>query len=67
LLVPFTLPDQQYYDPRVFAERVLELPAHKRIFSRKPNVLQKISWVIGLVLIIVLWIVIISTTAPAGA
>ncbi len=60
-LVEFALPDQQYYDPRVFAERVLELPAHRRIFMRKQTMLQKLSPFMLLLIIVVLWIVIITT------
>lgn len=61
-LMPFALPDQQYYDPRVFAERVLELPAHRKIFQRKQSFLHKISPFILILVIFALWIVIITTT-----
>lgn len=60
-LTEFKLPDEQYYDPRIFAERVLGLPAHRRIFIRKQNIVQKLSPFMLLVLIVILWIVIVTT------
>jgi len=68
-LRPFMLPDTQYYDPRVFAERVLELPAHRRIFQRKQTVMQKLKPAILFLLIIALWIanLTIAPAPPAGA
>jgi hypothetical protein len=65
-LVPFVLPDLQYYTPQLFAERVLELPAHRRIFRRRENLLQKLSPFILLVVIGVLWLLIMTTTTPGG-
>lgn len=61
-LVPFVLPDQQYYDPGVFAERVLELPAHRKIFTRKPDLFQKIKTGLLVLAIGIVWILIITTT-----
>ena len=61
-LTPFLLPDQQYYDPGVFAQRVLELPAHRKIFQRRQNTFQKLSPVILLLVIIILWILFLTTT-----
>lgn len=65
-LAPFNLPDQQYYDPRVFAERVLELPAHRKIFQRKQTLLQKLSPFILILVIFAEWLIIITTTSPKG-
>ncbi len=62
LLTPFVLPDQQYYDPGVFAERVLDLPAHQKIFERKPSLLQKIRTGLLVVAIGIVWILILTTT-----
>lgn len=61
-LVPFILPDQQYYDPGVFAERVLELPAHQKIFARKPNLFQKIKTGLLVLAIGIVWLLILTTT-----
>lgn len=61
-LTPFTLPDQQYYDPTVFAERVLELPAHQKIFTRKPNLFQKIKTGLLVIAIAIVWLLILTTT-----
>ena len=61
-LVPFVLPDQQYYDPGVFAERVLELPAHQKIFTRKPNLFQKIKTGLLVLAIGIVWLLILTTT-----
>jgi len=60
-LEPFILPDQQYRDPEVFAQKVLELPAHRRIFRRKETLLQQLSPAMMLLAIIVFWIVMITT------
>ena len=60
-LVPFVLPDQQYRDPEVFAQKVLELPAHRRIFRRKETWLQQLSPAIMILAILVFWIVMITT------
>lgn len=62
VLIPFMLPDQQYYDPGVFAERVLELPAHRRIFRRKEKLGQHIKTALLVVVIIILWILILTTS-----
>lgn len=61
-LVSFVLPDQQYYDPGVFAERVLELPAHQKIFTRKPNLFQKIKTGLLVLAIGIVWLLILTTT-----
>ena len=61
-LVPFVLPDQQYYEPGVFAERVLELPAHRKIFLRKPDLFQKIKTGLLVVAIVIVWLLIVTTT-----
>ena len=66
-LKPLALPDQQYCDPRTFAERVLELPAHKELFTRKQGLLQKASPFIGILVILILWILIITTTGQPPA
>lgn len=61
-LVPFILPDQQYCDPTVFAQRVLGLPAHRKIFERKPKLLQKLKTVLLVVAIGIVWLLILTTT-----
>lgn len=61
-LVPFALPDQQYYDPGVFAERVLELPAHQKIFTRKQNLFQKLKTALLVLAIAIVWLLILTTT-----
>ena len=61
-LIPFTLPDQQYYDPSVFAERVLELPAHQKIFTRKPKLLQRLKTALLVLAIGIVWLLILTTT-----
>lgn len=44
-LVPFVLPDSQYFDPREFAN-VINMPAHKRLFEHQASMLQKIApWI----------------------
>jgi len=65
-LVPFVLPDQQYYDPIVFAQRVLGLPAHKKIFERKPKLMQKLKTMMLVVAIIIVWLLILTTTGQGG-
>ena len=59
---PFMLPDQQYYEPNLFAERVLELPAHRRLFRKKNNLMNVVK--IGALLLgmVIVWILIITTT-----
>ena len=61
-IAPFTLPDQQYYDPIVFAQRVLGLPAHKKIFERKPKLLQKLKTALLVLAIGIVWLLIMTTT-----
>lgn len=58
----FKLPDQAYMDPQVFAERPLELPAHRRIFRQKQTLLQQLSPIMVLGAIVIVWILIITTT-----
>lgn len=58
---PFNLPDQQYMDPVVFAQRVLELPAHRRIFTRKQTILQQLSPMMAAGGAIIVWILILTT------
>lgn len=65
-LVPFELPDQQYYDPRVFAERVLGLPAHRKIFTRRQDLFHKLRPIFLIVAIILVWILIVTTTGNEG-
>lgn len=62
VLVPFVLPDQQYCDPDVFAQRVLGLPAHRRIFARKPKLLQRLKTVLLVAAIGIVWLLILTTT-----
>lgn len=55
-LVPFLLPDGQYFDPGEFGN-VLEMPAHKRLFTRKMSMLQKMGpWIMCVALIVSLFI-----------
>lgn len=61
-LMPFVLPDQQYYDPTVFATRVLELPAHRRIFRRREKIGETIKTALLVLTIGIIWILIITTT-----
>lgn len=58
----FNLPDQQYMEPGIFATRVLELPAHRRIFARKQKLLEQLTPVIMVVAMIVVAILIAMTT-----
>jgi len=60
-LIEFVLPDQQYMDPEYFAKRVLELPAHRRIFRRKQSLLEQLSPAMVIVGIIVFGIVMLTT------
>lgn len=58
----FSLPDFQYYDPALFATRVIELPAHRRVMKRRgkmPEVVKTILLVVGIVAV---WILILTTT-----
>ena len=61
-LIPFVLPDQQYCDPIVFAQRVLGLPAHKKIFERKPKLLQRLKTALLVIAIGIVWLLILTTT-----
>lgn len=63
-LVPFVLPDQQYYDPVVFAERVLALPAHRKIFRKKERLFQKIKTALLVVTILIVFFLILTTSTP---
>ena len=60
-LIPFTLPDTQYCDPGVFAERVLSLPAHRKIFERKETFLHKVKTIALVLAIGVVWLLIVTT------
>ncbi|KKL71667.1 hypothetical protein LCGC14_2092630 [marine sediment metagenome] len=64
-LIPFTLPDQQFYDPGVFAERVLALPAHRKIFARKPTLFQALKTGLLVVTIGIMFVLILTTTGGA--
>lgn len=66
LIEPFVLPDQQYYDPQVFAERVLTLPAHRKIFTKKQDLLHKLRPVFLFVIAVAIWILIMTTTGNGG-
>ena len=61
-LIPFVLPDQQYCDPNVFAQRVLGLPAHRKIFERKPKLLQRLKTALLVIAIGIVWLLILTTT-----
>ncbi len=61
-LVPFILPDQQFYDPGVFAERVLALPAHRKIFARKPTLFQVLKTGLLVLAIGIMFVLILTTT-----
>ena len=61
-LIPFILPDQQYLDPIVFAQRVLGLPAHKKIFERKPKLLHRLKTAMLVLAIGIVWLLILTTT-----
>lgn len=44
-LVPFNLPDSQYFDPREFAN-VITMPAHKKLFELRQTLFQKVApWI----------------------
>lgn len=58
----FELPDQQYYDPTVFAERVLDLPAHRKIFTRREGMGQYIKTGLLLVAMAIVGIVMIASS-----
>jgi hypothetical protein len=66
-LEPFNLPDQQYYDPQVFAENVLSLPCHRKIFQRRQDLFHKLKPFIAAIIGLGLWILIITTTGGAAA
>lgn len=61
-LAPFVLPDQQYMDPQEFAQRVLGLPAHRKIFERKPKLMQKLKTALLVLAIGIVWLLIMTTT-----
>lgn len=65
-LIPFVLPDQQYSDPGVFAQRVLGLPAHRRIFAKKPKLIQKLKTGLLVGAIAIVWLLILTTTGSGG-
>jgi hypothetical protein len=59
--MPFELPDQQYYSPQVFAERVIDLPAHRRLFTRREGMGQYIKTGLLLVGMAIVGIVMIAS------
>ncbi len=61
-LIPFVLPDQQYCDPGVFAQRVLGLPAHRKIFEHKPKLLARLKTALLVLAIGIVWLLILTTT-----
>lgn len=61
-LKAFNLPDQMYYDPKTFAERVLELPAHRRVMRRKEKLLEQLKPVFVAIMIVVVGILMVMTT-----
>lgn len=61
-LVPFILPDQQYCPPEYLAQRVLGLPAHKKIFESKPKLIQKLKTMFLVLAIGIVWLLILTTT-----
>ena len=62
VLQAFDLPDQAFYEPRLFAERVLTLPAHQRIFRRKEKLLEQLRPLIAGGMIVVVGILMVMTT-----
>jgi len=60
-LKEFSLPDQTYFDPQILATRVLELPAHRRIFRRKQTLLQQLSPMVAFGGVVIVWIMMITT------
>lgn len=65
-LEPFNLPDQQYYDPRVFAEVVLTLPCHRKLFTHKQDLIKKLRPLFAAVIGLGIWILILTTTGKPG-
>lgn len=60
-LIPFVLPDSQYFDPREFAN-VIKMPAHKRLFERQASMLQKVApWIMVIAFIISLLGMVMTT------
>lgn len=65
-LSPFVLPDSQFFDPREFAN-VIKMPAHKKLFSRKMSMIQKIGpWVMVVAFLISIIGMVITAPAPGG-
>ena len=63
-LLPFILPDSQYFDPREFAN-VIKMPADKKLFERQASMLQKVApWV--MVVAFLISILGMVMTAPQG-
>ncbi len=60
--VPFILPDTQIMEPGEFAQRVLGLPAHRKLFTRKPKMMEKIKTALLVVAILIVWLLILTTT-----
>lgn len=65
-LKPFILPDQKYYDPEVFATRVLELPAHQRIFTRRQKLLEQLAPGMAALGMVIMAFIILVTTGEGG-
>ena len=63
---PFILPDQQYCDPEVFAQRYLTLPCHRKILKRKEPLLTKLRPVFLIIGIVLVWLLIMTTTGQQG-
>ncbi len=61
-LAPFQLSDQQFFDPTVFAERVLSLPAHRELFKQKEKWPQIIKTGLLVLTVAIIWILILTTT-----
>ncbi len=64
-LVPFALPDSQYFDPREFAN-VITMPAHKKLFERQATLLQKIAPFVMVVAFLISIFGLLITTPTGG-
>lgn len=66
LLKAFTLPDNQYFDPREFAN-VIRMPAHNKLFEQELTLLQKASpFIMVAVFVIALLGMVMTTPVPTG-
>lgn len=61
ILKPLLLPDTQYRDPREYANNI-NIPAHRRLAQRKASLLEKLSPVIILAAMGILWLIWITTS-----